>query len=250
MKNIFSKAALLAACIALCGLAFGTPSAAAADYPKKNISLIVPYSAGGRSDIGARRLAQHLEKELGVSIIIDNTAGASGWVGWNKLMKAKPDGYTIALLTMAYVDGYLNPEMKRKQNLTNVTPLALHMRDTITWTVTPGSPFKDAKEVLEFAKKNPGKVKVATSGVLTEHHIALIQLEKLGYHLEPVHTNGVADVMSMVLGGHVDIGSIGAGDARKLVKEGQLRALATMSAKRPRFLPYTPTFVESTGILL
>lgn len=248
MSRIMKKIFVLAACAALSTAFLGVSASQAADYPKKNITLIVPYSAGGSSDIGARRLARHLEKELGVSIVVDNAAGASGWVGWNKLMKAKPDGYTIALFTLAYVDGYLNPEMKRKQNLSNVTPIARHVLDTTAWAVKPDSPFKDAKELLDYVKQNPGKIKVATSGVLTQHHILLIELEKMGYTMEPVHTNGVADVMTMVLGGHVDVASLGAGDIRKQAKEGELRALAVMDSKRSRFLPDTPTLKESAGL--
>ena len=250
MRKIMKKTFILAACIAFSAALFGPSAADAADFPKKNITIIVPYSAGGSSDIGARRLAQHLEKELGVSVIVDNAAGASGWVGWNKMMKAKPDGYTIALFTLAYVDGYLNPEMKRTQNLSNVTPIARHVLDTTAWAVKPDSPYKDAKELLEYVKQNPGKIKVATSGVLTQHHILLIELDKLGYKMEPVHTNGVADVMTMVLGGHVDVASLGAGDIRKQAKDGELRALAVMDSNRSRFLPDTPTLKESTGLPL
>ncbi|CAK7050250.1 MAG: hypothetical protein DELT_01012 [Desulfovibrio sp.] len=250
MSSVMKKIVTLTACIGLAVGLFSAQAVQAADYPKKNITIIVPYSAGGSSDIGARRLAQYLEKELGVSIIVDNAAGASGWVGWNKLIKSKPDGYTIALFTLAYVDGYLNPEMKRTQNLTNVTPIARHILDTTAWAVKANSPYKDAKELLEYVKANPGKIKVATSGVLTQHHILLIELEKLGYKMEPVHTNGVADVMTMILGGHVDVASLGAGDIRKQAKEGELRALAVMDSKRSRFLPDTPTLVENTGLAL
>lgn len=250
MHRILRKPFFFMACMTLAVMFLGSPTADAADFPQKNITLIVPYSAGGSSDIGARRLAQHLEKELGVSVIIDNTAGASGWIGWNKLIKARPDGYTLALITLAYVDGYLHPDMKRTQNLTNVTPIARHILDTTAWAVKPDSPFKDAKELLDYVKRNPGKIKVATSGILTQHHILLIELEKQGYKMEPVHTNGVADVMTMVLGGHVDVGSLGAGDIRKQAKEGDLRALAVMDSKRSRFLPDTPTMKESTGLSL
>ncbi|MDR1661654.1 MAG: tripartite tricarboxylate transporter substrate binding protein [Azoarcus sp.] len=224
--------------------------AQAADYPKKNISLIVPYTAGGSSDIGARRHAQYLEKELGVPIIIENVAGAGGWVGWNKLMKAKPDGYTIAQLNLVFVDGYLNPEMKRTQNLSSITPLARHVLDTTAWAVKPGSPFKDAKGLLEYVKANPGKIKVGTSGVMTQHHLLLVQLEKLGYRMEPVHCNGTADVLTMILGGHLDVASLGAGDVRKQVQDGELRGLAVMSLERSRFLPDTPTLAENTGLAL
>jgi tripartite-type tricarboxylate transporter receptor subunit TctC len=250
MANFLKKMLTVTTYMILTFFVIGVSGTKAADYPKKNISLIVPYTAGGSSDICARRVAQHLEKELGVSIVVDNVAGAGGWVGWNKLIKAKPDGYTLAQVNLVYVDGYINPELKRKQNLSNITLLARHVLDTTAWAVKPDSPYKDAKELLEYVKQNPGKIKVATSGVMTQHHILLIQLDKLGYKMEPVFTNGTADVMTMVLGGHVDVASLGAGDIRKQVKENELRALAVMGNERSHFLPDTSTLVENTGITL
>ena len=223
---------------------------AQAAYPTKKITMYVPYSAGGSSDLGVRRLSQHLEKVLGQPVIVENVVGAGGWIAWNKLARAKPDGYTLSMFALPYVAGYLNPATKRNMDLTSLTPLVNHVIDFTAWAALTSFPHKDMKELLEYVKTNPGKVKVATSGVNTQHHILLIELEKLGYKMEPVHTNGLSDSLAMALGGHVDIVSLGAGDVRKQVKEGNLQALAVMSDRRSPFLPEVPTLAEATGVNL
>ncbi|MGI6074744.1 MAG: Bug family tripartite tricarboxylate transporter substrate binding protein [Pyramidobacter sp.] len=223
---------------------------ARAAYPTKKITMYVPYSAGGSSDLGVRRLSQRIEKVLGQPIIVENVIGAGGWVAWNKLARAKPDGYTLSMLALPYVAGYLNLATKRNMDLNSITPLANHVIDFTAWAVLPSFPYKDIKELLEYVKIHPGEVKVATSGVNTQHHILLIELAKLGYKMEPVHTNGLSDALTMALGGHVDIVSLGAGDVRKQVKDGNLRALAVMSDRRSPFLPDVPTLAEATGLNL
>lgn len=247
MKFMLKKRLIVSSMLVLLG---GFALSAQATYPTKKITMYVPYSAGGSSDLGVRRLSQRLEKVLGQPVIVENLVGAGGWIAWNKLARAKPDGYTLSMLALPYVAGYLNPATKRNMDLNSITPLVNHVIDFTAWAALPSFPHKDMKELLEYVKANPGKVKVATSGVNTQHHILLIELEKLGYKMEPVHTNGLADSLTMALGGHVDIVSLGAGDVRKQVKEGNLQALAVMSDRRSPFLPEVPTLAEATGINL
>ena len=116
------------------------------------------------------------------------------------------------------------------------------------WAVKPDSPYKNIKELMEYVKANPGKVTVATSGVYTQHHIAVIALEKLGYKMRAVHTSGVSEAMTTVMGGHVDIVSMGAGDIRNAAKEGTLRPLTVLDKKRSKFLPDVPTLSEITKL--
>lgn len=218
------------------------------DYPNKTIKIIVPYSAGGSSDIGARMVAKRLEEELGQTVIVENISGAAGYVGWTKMMQEAPDGYTIALFTLPYISGYLNPENKRTEDLDRVTTLVNHVWDTTAWAVKPDSQFKDLNTLLEYVKENPGAVKVGTSGAYTQHHIAVLELEKLGYKMEAVHTGGLSDSLAMVLGGHIDIASLGAGDVMKQANEGALVPLAVLDAERSEYLPDTPTFEEASGL--
>ena len=220
--GLFAVSMLLVAVLSGCGGKAPEPKkqAGTSNYPNKPITLIVPYSAGGSSDVGARLVGKRLEKELGQPVVIENVTGAAGWIGWTKMAKAKPDGYTLSLMNMTFITSYLNPEKKRDMNLDSVTLLANHVWDVTAWAVKPDSPHKNIKELMEYVKANPGKVTVATSGVYTQHHIAVIALEKLGYKMRAVHTSGVSEAMTTVMGGHVDIVSMGAGDIRNAAKEG------------------------------
>lgn len=248
--GLFAASLLLAAVLSGCGGKAPEPKkqAAASNYPNKPITLIVPYSAGGSSDVGARLAAKRLEKVLGQPVVVENVTGAAGWIGWTKMAKSKPDGYTLSLMNMTYITSYLNPEKKRDMNLDSVTLLANHVWDVTAWAVKPDSPYKNIKELMEYVKANPGKVTVATSGVYTQHHIAVIELDKLGYKMRPVHTSGVSEAMTTVMGGHVDIVSMGAGDIRNAAKEGTLRPLVVLDKNRSKFLPDVPTMAESTGL--
>lgn len=247
--GLFAVSMLLVAALSGCGGKAPEPKkqAATSNYPNKPITLIVPYSAGGSSDVGARLVGKRLEKELGQPVVIENVTGAAGWIGWTKMAKAKPDGYTLSLMNMTFITSYLNPEKKRDMNLDSVTLLANHVWDVTAWGVKPDSPYKNIKELMEYVKANPGKVTVATSGVYTQHHIAVIALDKLGYKMRPVHTSGVSEAMTTVMGGHVDIVSMGAGDIRNAAKEGTLRPLVVLDKKRSKFLPNVPTMAEATG---
>ncbi|MGF0096156.1 tripartite tricarboxylate transporter substrate binding protein [Peptoniphilus sp. SGI.035] len=218
------------------------------DYPNKPITMIVPYSAGGSSDIGTRMMAKRLEKELGQTIVVENYSGAGGYVGWNKLLKAKPDGYTLSMMALPYISGYLNPDNKKDVSLDDITPLVNHVWDTTAWAVNKDSKFKDLNSLLEYVKSHPGEVKVGTSGAYTQHHIALIELEKLGYKMEAVHTGGLSDSISMALGGHIDVVSMGAGDVKKQVDEGAMIPLAVLDNEKSEYLPDVPTFKEASGL--
>lgn len=248
MGCVLMAAALAGAVLTGCSKsAPADKKSAASNYPTKPITLIVPYSAGGSSDVGARLVAKRLETELGQPVVVENVTGASGWIGWTKMMKAKPDGYTLSLMNMTFITSYLNPENKRDMNLNNVTLLARHVQDTTAWAVRPDSPYKNVKELMEYVKANPGKVSVATSGIYTQHHIALIGLEKLGYKMKAVHTSGVSEALTTAMGGHVDIVSMGAGDIRNLAKEGTMRPMVVLDDERSKYLPDTLTMKEAIG---
>ena len=110
--GLFAVSMLLVAVLSGCGGKAPEPKkqAGMSNYPNKPITLIVPYSAGGSSDVGARLVGKRLEKELGQPVVIENVTGAAGWIGWTKMAKAKPDGYTLSLMNMTFITSYLNPE--------------------------------------------------------------------------------------------------------------------------------------------
>ena len=137
-----------AACLAvLAGFALIAP--AQAQYPEKGLTLIVPYGAGGGTDITARLLAKDLETVMGKPVTVQNIAGGGGWTGWGTLASAQPDGYTIGYLNVpAIYSGYLDPKLGRKETLDSFTPIINHVIDYNVLTVKPDSRFKTLKDLI------------------------------------------------------------------------------------------------------
>lgn len=224
----------------------GKSEQANSKYPEGPITVIVSYAAGGGTDVGARILQPFAEKELGTSLVIVNKPGGGGWVGWSELAKAKPDGYTIGFInTPNLMAGYLDPKLKRKENLNSFIPIINQVTDYGAIAVRPDSKFKTIQDVIKYAKENPGKLSVTSTGYGSDDHIAALKLaEAIGSKFEIIHLNGAADSRAQVLGGHVDILFANVGEVTTLHKEGQLRVLAVMSEKRSEFLPDVPTLKE------
>src|SRR3982074_591469 len=127
----------------------------AQQFPARGILVIVPYAAGGGSDVSARLLARDLEPILGKSVTVENRAGGGGWIGWGSLAASKPDGYTIGYINApSMFAGYLDKAQggARKENLESFTPLIYHVVDPNLWAVRPDSKFKTAKTVTDEAK--------------------------------------------------------------------------------------------------
>ena len=122
------------------------PQSRHAQYPERGITLIVPYGAGGGTDITARLLAKDLEAVLGKPVTVENRAGGAGWVGWGALAQARPDGYTLGYLNVpSMYAGYLDPKVGRKESLDSFAPLMNHVIDYNIWAVKPDSPFKTVR---------------------------------------------------------------------------------------------------------
>lgn len=220
-------------------------------YPARPIELIVSFSAGGGTDVGARLLTPLVEAELGQPFTVVNITGAGGWVGWTELSKARPDGYKIGYInTPPFITGYLNPDMGRPAGLDLFIPVANHVWDATVWAVRPDFHLQTVEDILEYAKNNPGQISMATTGVYTQHHINALVLKQKGYELDVVHTQGASDAATMALGGHIDILSAGVGEVKTLARDGKLKVVAVMDTKRTNHLPDVPTFVEATGIEL
>ena len=161
-RSVFRAAAasgLMVAAVA------GTVPTHAQQYPERNITLIVPYGAGGGTDITARLLARDLEVALGKPVTVENRAGGGGWVGWGALAAAEPNGYTLGYLNVpSMYAGYLDRQYNRKETLDSFTPLMNHVIDYNLWAVKKDSPFKTVKDVIDAAKKEPNKITVTGYG--------------------------------------------------------------------------------------
>ena len=229
--------ALLAA-LALCG------AAQAQDYPVKPVTLIVPWPAGGSSDIAMRAIADAAAKHLGQPIVVDNKAGGSGTIGPATMAAAaKPDGYTIAQMPITV---FRLPLMQKTtwdplKDFTYVVHLTGY---TFGVTTSAESPFKTWADVVAYAKQNPGKVTYATPGAGTSLHIGMEQIAaKAGIKLTHVPFKGGAETNAAVLGGHTTLQADSSG-WKPLVEAGRLRLLMIWTANRSKNWPDTPTLRE------
>ena len=232
------------AAAATAALIFSAP--AQAQYPERNITLIVPYGAGGGTDITARMLARDLEAALGKPVTVENRAGGGGWVGWGALAQAKPDGYTVGYLNVpSMYAGYLDKQYKRTETLDSFTPLMNHVLDYNVWAVKADSPFKSVKDVVEAAKKTPDTLTVSAFGAGSDDHLAILSMEvENKIKMITVHHKSTAEAKTAALGGHIHILGANISEVAEEAKAGTIRILGVMSPERSRFLPNAPTFKE------
>lgn len=232
------------AAAATAALIFSAP--AQAQYPERNITLIVPYGAGGGTDITARMLARDLEAALGKPVTVENRAGGGGWVGWGALAQAKPDGYTVGYLNVpSMYAGYLDKQYKRTETLDSFTPLMNHVLDYNVWAVKADSPFKSVKDVVEAAKKTPDTLTVSAFGAGSDDHLAILSMEvENKIKMITVHHKSTAEAKTAALGGHIHILGANISEVAEEAKAGTIRILGVMSPERSRFLPSAPTFKE------
>jgi tripartite-type tricarboxylate transporter receptor subunit TctC len=222
----------------------------AASYPDKSrsIQLIVGVAAGGPVDVGARLLADGLEKELGTPVVVMNKVGAQSQVGWTYLAQSKPDGYTFGATNLpTIVTGYMDPERKATYNRKSFEPLALHVSDASIFAVLKSSPYKSLKDVVEAAKAKPRTITI-TSGIMNDDQLAIVQLEKMtGAKFAPVNfTMGSAAAMVAFLGKKIDVLCLNVGDILAQFKRGEILVLGVMDDKESPLLPGVKTF-EAQG---
>jgi tripartite-type tricarboxylate transporter receptor subunit TctC len=219
---------------------------AQAQYPERGLTLIVPYGAGGGTDITARLLAKDLEPVLGKPVTVENRAGGGGWVGWGALAAARPDGYMLGYLNVpSMYAGYLDRQYNRKETLESFTPLMNHVIDYNVWAVKADSPFKTLKDVIEAAKKAPDTITITGFGAGGDDHIAILGVQaETGTKVVVVHHKSTAEGKTQVLGGHVQVLAANVSEIAEEVKAGQVRMLGVMATERSRFLPAAPTFKE------
>jgi tripartite-type tricarboxylate transporter receptor subunit TctC len=207
---------------------------------------MVAYPAGGSTDVGARIVASIAEKELGQPIVVLNKAGAGGQVGFTELAKQKPDGYYIGLINLPALNTIiLDPDRKAIFDIDAFTPVINQVLDPGVIYVKPDSHYKNLKDLIVEAKKRPGEIKVGTTGILGDDHLAILMLEEAaGVKLRIVHFEGDTPQVTALLGGQIDVSFLNVGGLTPRVKAGQLRVLAVMDKERSKFYPDVPTSVE------
>jgi len=219
-----------------------------AQYPTKTIKLVVPYPPGGATDVIGRVIAQRLGTALGQQVVIDNRGGAGGNIGAEAVAKADPDGYTLLMgaLTSHSIMATLEKGKLRYDLGKDLVPVAVVGSVPLVWVVTPSLPVKTLKELVDYAKANPGKLTYASSGAGAPQRMCaeLFRL-KIGADMIHVPYKGSGPAMADLVGGQVVTMCETVPASLQLIKGGKLRALAVTTSERISMLPDVPTAAEA-----
>ncbi len=223
------------------------PICAEEKYPDRPIKLIVPYPPGASTDILARAIGQKMSVSMGVPVVVDNRAGASGIIGTEALARSKPDGYTIGVAVPS--THTLPAALNRKvpyDPFKDFTPLSLVANNPLAIVVNPNVPVKTLKELVDYAKKNPGKLSFGSSGAGTSQHLVGEMLNQFA-KIDIVHVpyKGGSGALTDLLGGQIQVGFVVVPTVLEQVKAGKLRMLAVVDSKRYSELPDVPIQSEA-----
>ncbi|MGY2487271.1 tripartite tricarboxylate transporter substrate binding protein [Cupriavidus sp. CP313] len=237
----------LAGALALaCGLAAATGAQAEAAYPNRPIQMIVAYGPGGGTDLVARLLARHLEKQLGgATVVVQNKPGAGGAIGFAELARAAPDGYTIGFIN---TPNLLTIPIERKTAFTwrSFDLIGNLVDDPGAFTVHNNDRIDSLAALVRHAKAHPGEVSVGTTGVGSDDHLAMLLFQKAaGVKLTHVGYKGAGDVRAALVGQQLSIGAINVGEALQYQKGGSpIKFIGQMGETRAALAPNVPTFRE------
>lgn len=239
---MFRKLSLITCLSLMAALVFALP--AQAKFPAKDITLICPWSAGGGTDTIARALVKNAKKYFGVNVNVVNKTGGMGAVGMGATATARPDGYTVGMITFQ-LSTYQAMGLAKLSyrdfsliQLVNQSPGAI--------SVAADSKFKDLKALVEYAKKNPGIVTVGHSGAGGAWHLSMAAVaNQLGVKFNYVPFDGAAPTRTALIGGHIDVATTGIDEMLQLYKAGKVKILAVNNTKRHEIFPDVPTFAEA-----
>lgn len=241
--NLSRRALVQAGTAALASAAL--PSLAQSAWPSKPIKIIVPYTAGGFTDQMARLLQVGLQKQLGQAIVVDNKPGANSIIGVDAVAKAAPDGYTFGVVIPAFTaNTTLYPKLPYdpRKDLVGVSLMGV---SPLVAAVSNNAPFKNAKELVAYAKAHPGKVSFASSGSGSAAHLTSELLKTLT-KTDMVHIpyKGATPALTDLMGGQVPLFLDPPPNLIQPAKAGRIRLIGVASDKRLPILPDVPTFVE------
>ncbi len=237
---------LAGAALVLCTTVLAVGHAGAADYPTRPVRIIVGYPAGGSTDIVARLIGNWLSNRLGQQFIVENRSGAGNNLGTEAVVKSAPDGYTLLLINPANT---INATLYKKLNfvfLRDIDPVANVIQVPNVMEVNPSVPSKTVAEFIAYAKANPDKINIASSGNGTSIHLTG-ELFKMvtGVKMTHVPYKGSAPMLTDLLGGQVQVTFDNLPSSIEHIRAGKLRALAVTTAKRSPELPDVPTVAET-----
>ncbi len=242
-----SRAAIALAAYSAAAALYISPSASdAQNYPMRAVKIILPYTPGGSTDVMARILSQKLTDAMGQQVIVDNRPGASGNIGTEIAVHSPADGYTLLMVTIPLV---VNPSFYTNMPFDvtkDLAPVTLVTASPFVLVSHPSLPAKNVKELIELAKKQPGKLSYPSGGNGTNSHIAAELLNNLaGTKMLHVPYKGGGPALVSVLAGETSIGFLGIDVAVPHIKDGSLRGLGITSKKRSASIPDLPTIAEA-----
>jgi tripartite-type tricarboxylate transporter receptor subunit TctC len=218
-------------------------------YPERTIKIVVPFPAGGPTDVAARLIAQSISSKLGKGVVVENHAGAAGRVGAKVVAKAAPDGYTLLLggTNVNAITGAIYKDLGFDP-IKSFAPIAVVCVDSLAVAISPQLAANTFQEFVQYAKAHPGKLKYGASPGIYTHFAGEFFKTKTGTDILFVPYKGGAPAVTDVLGGHIDMVVNNKSNLLSLFKDGKLKALAVTSEARWPELPQTPTMNE-VGIL-
>jgi tripartite-type tricarboxylate transporter receptor subunit TctC len=221
--------------------------ATAQDYPNRMITLVVPYAAGGGNDVMARTVADKMSKTLGQQIVIENRAGAGGSTATRMVAKAAPDGYTLVIGGTGTLA--VNPTLYKDVGYDprkDFAPVGLIGTSALVVLVNPSLPAHSIRDLIDLAKKQPGKLSYASAGVGSGIHLGTVLFELMAdVKFTHVPYRGSGPALTDLIGGHVSIYFSSLPPALGLVREGKVRALAVTGARRSDVFSDLPTVAEA-----
>jgi tripartite-type tricarboxylate transporter receptor subunit TctC len=228
-----------------------TPSGASAQdtgsYPNRPITLVVPFAPGGGNDIMARLMAEHMSRSLGHQVVVENRPGAGGNTGTRQVARSAPDGYTMVLAFTGTMG--INPALYANVGYDpnkELAPIGSIATASSVLVVHPSVPANNLRELIAYAKANPGQINYASSGVGTVVHVATEMLaDAAGISIKQIPYRGTGPALSDLLGGHVKMMMPPIPTVISQVKSGTLRALGVTSKERSPLMPDVPTISEA-----
>lgn len=218
----------------------------ATDFPKKEVQIIVPWAAGGATDLIFRALAASTEKYLGKAIVVVNRPGGGGAIGYAEAANAAPDGYTlVAAITPLTI---LPHQVKTAFSFKSFDPVINVSSDPSMFLTRPDAPWKDLNEFVEYAKKNPNMITVGNSGAGGGVHLVALAFEKAaGVKFNHIPFPGGGPSVTALLGGHINAVSVSPPEGIPQLQAGKLKIIALFADKRLEMFPAVPV-VKEQGI--
>src|SRR6266545_4165587 len=231
--------------VALGTLSLGTLASAQSNWPDRTILAIVPFAAGAANDIVGRIVYEQVSKQVNQPIVVENRPGAGGTIGANAVAKAAPNGYTILVHSSSFASSIVLHKALPYDTLNDFAPVVPLGNSPTVLVTAPSKGFKTAADLIAAAKAKPGAMNFASAGVGSTSHLAAERFRlSAGIEAQHVPFRGPNEAFTEVMAGRIDFYFLPLAPALPLVQQGQLTALAVISAKRAAALPQVPTTTE------